>query len=585
MDEDQPKKKITINNFFEQIVEIDKVAQTALTNSNNLELQFKSIQLDLTRLVQTLSAFDPIQTQLSQVTNIIVQNQIDRGLALDQREKEVFAAEDKKQKTIESKKEDKKGIDELKEESLSDQIKNRLKESVKDIREEISKSGALGLGLASLGSYSLGSVMGDKNTGGSVMGDKNTGSSFDFDNSEQSGRYTGGGGRNNPDKKYNKSEVSVERNDIDSGRYTGGGGRNNPDKKYNGGEVFGERNDIDTVPALLTKGETVASKSETKRMKQSGFTSISGLLSFLENMRKKMFNNFGGKDGEEYKDGGEVKKTGLSKVHQGEFVSTEKTVEMFGSDFLSRLNQIADMNSYSLTGDAAELIGNDQEFLSEVNTVSAKHGINPAHLLGLIASESGFNPKAQNPDTNAAGLLQFKPEVAERYGTTVDKILKMSRVEQMRYVDMYLKDTLPKNPSLGQLYTSTLMPSYASESPDFELMAKDARYGSGNAQMYSRNEGLDTNEDGVITIKELGPRITGKMKEFGIIEKPIENNVSNNIVLPPQIVQGTNQTINDGGSRGDVRISSDSVESTKSPIQSISIAEFNSIENLNILVS
>ena len=126
-----------------------------------------------------------------------------------------------------------------------------------------------------------------------------------------------------------------------------------------------------------------------------------------------------------------------------------------------------------------------QEFLSEVNTVSAKHGINPAHLLGLIASESGFNPKAQNPDTDAAGLLQFKPEVAERYGTTVDKILKMSRVEQMRYVDMYLKETLPNNPSLGQLYTSTLMPTYATERPDFELMAKDARYGSGNAQMLS----------------------------------------------------------------------------------------------------
>ena len=52
---------------------------------------------------------------------------------------------------------------------------------------------------------------------------------------------------------------------------------------------------FDTVPTLLTKGETVASKSETKRMKQSGFTSISGLLSFLENMRKKMFNNFGNK--------------------------------------------------------------------------------------------------------------------------------------------------------------------------------------------------------------------------------------------------------------------------------------------------
>ena len=464
MDEDQPKKKITLNNFFESIVEIDKVAQTALSNTSNLQSQFNAIQLDLSRLVQTLSAFEPLQTQLSQITNIIVQGQTDRAVQLDQKERETFVAEDKKQKSIkEEKEDDKKNLNELKKESLSDQVKNRLKESVESIRDEIVRSGALGMGLLSLGSIAAGSFM--NNFGGK-----------------------------------------------------------------------GEKGDK-------------------------------------------------GKDGEGYKDGGKVKKTGFSKVHQGEFVSTEKTVEMFGSDFLSRLNQIADMNSYSLTGDAAELIGNDQEFLSEVNTVSAKHGINPAHLLGLIASESGFNPKAQNPDTNAAGLLQFKPEVAERYGTTVDKILKMSRVEQMRYVDMYLKDTLPKNPSLGQLYTSTLMPSYASESPDFELMAKDARYGSGNAQMYSRNEGLDTNEDGVITIKELGPRITGKMKEFGIIEKPIENNVSNNIVLPPQIVQGTNQTINDGGSRGDVRISSDSVESTKSPIQSISIAEFNSIENLNILVS
>ena len=32
MDEEQPKKKITLNNFFEQIVEIDKVANMALSN-------------------------------------------------------------------------------------------------------------------------------------------------------------------------------------------------------------------------------------------------------------------------------------------------------------------------------------------------------------------------------------------------------------------------------------------------------------------------------------------------------------------------------------------------------------------------
>ena len=136
MDEDQPKKKITLNNFFESIVEIDKVAQTALSNTSNLQSQFNAIQLDLSRLVQTLSAFEPLQTQLSQITNIIVQGQTDRAVQLDQKERETFIAEDKKQKSIkEEKEDDKKNLNELKKESLSDQVKNRLKESVESIRD------------------------------------------------------------------------------------------------------------------------------------------------------------------------------------------------------------------------------------------------------------------------------------------------------------------------------------------------------------------------------------------------------------------------------------------------------------------
>ena len=47
MDEEQPKKKITLNNFFEQIVEIDKVANMALSNSNMVQSQLNTIQLDL----------------------------------------------------------------------------------------------------------------------------------------------------------------------------------------------------------------------------------------------------------------------------------------------------------------------------------------------------------------------------------------------------------------------------------------------------------------------------------------------------------------------------------------------------------
>ena len=508
MDEDQPKKKITLNNFFEQIVEIDKVAQTALTNSNNLELQFKSIQLDLTRLVQTLSAFDPIQTQLSQVTNIIVQNQIDRGLALDQKEKEVFAAEDKKQKTIESEKEDKKGIDELKEESLSDQVKNRLKESVKDIREEISKSGALGLGLASLGAYGVGSAMGDRNIGSNLLGvaDAATFNLFDFDNLGKPGQNNSG-----------------------SSGYTGAGGRNNPDKKYNGGEVFGKRNDIDTVPTLLTKGETVASKSETKRMKQSGFTSISGLLSFLENMRKKMFNNFGNKKDISYT---------AEDYAVAAAIATEGGTGLSATDIQQVIQNRVESDRYP---------NNRIEVLAA-----------PGQFEGVFTRNISEFKKINN--LKSAAKWSGRPE------SHIAQILK--DMHNSNYIADSSKNVNRALEFRGSPETVLMVNS--DDNPYNNIIANDKgiipntfyRGGSTDNQFL-----IDPKQD------PLHDRIA-----------PIDLQASN-IILPPQIVQGTNQTISDGGSRGDVRVSSDSVESTKSPIQSISIAEFNSIENLNILVS
>ena len=493
MDEDQPKKKITLNNFFEQIVEIDKVAQTALANSNNLELQFKSIQLDLTRLVQTLSAFDPIQTQLSQVTNIIVQNQIDRGLALDQKEKEVFAAEDKKQKTIESEKEDKKGIDELKEESLSDQVKNRLKESVKDIREEISKSGTLGLGLASLGAYGVGSAMGDRNIGSNLLGvaDFLLRDATDFDNLGRPGL------------------------DVD--------------KKYNGGEVFGKRNDIDTVPTLLTKGETVASKSETKRMKQSGFTSISGLLSFLENMRKKMFNNFGNKKDISYT---------AEDYAVAAAIATEGGTGLSATDIQQVIQNRVESDRYP---------NNRIEVLAA-----------PGQFEGVFTRNISEFKKINN--LKSAAKWSGRPE------SHIAQILK--DMHNSNYIADSSKNVNRALEFRGSPETVLMVNS--DDNPYNNIIANDKgiipntfyRGGSTDNQFL-----IDPKQD------PLHDRIA-----------PIDLQASN-IILPPQIVQGTNQTISDGGSRGDVKVSSDSVESTKSPIQSISIAEFNSIENLNILVS
>ena len=109
MDEEQPKKKITLNNFFEQIVEIDKVANAALTNSNMVQSQLNAVQLDLKRLVESLqvnfdSGVQNVQNQINEVTNVIVQEQTIKQSETDALEQQIFAEEDRLQKQEKGKK-------------------------------------------------------------------------------------------------------------------------------------------------------------------------------------------------------------------------------------------------------------------------------------------------------------------------------------------------------------------------------------------------------------------------------------------------------------------------------------------------
>ena len=109
MDEEQPQKKITLNNFFEQIVEVNKVANAALTNSNNLRSQLNAVQLDLKRLVESLqvnfdSGVQNVQTQINEVTNVIVDDQRISQSETNALEQQIFAQEDQLQKQVKGQK-------------------------------------------------------------------------------------------------------------------------------------------------------------------------------------------------------------------------------------------------------------------------------------------------------------------------------------------------------------------------------------------------------------------------------------------------------------------------------------------------
>jgi hypothetical protein len=108
----------------------------------------------------------------------------------------------------------------------------------------------------------------------------------------------------------------------------------------------------------------------------------------------------------------------------------------------------------------------EPEFLAEVEAIAKRLNIRPGHLLTVMNQESGFDPAAVNreprpngkPPTYTTGLIQFSPDTAVGLGTTRDDLEKMTRVQQLPYVEKYLKDIMDRyglrGMNLAQLYGS-----------------------------------------------------------------------------------------------------------------------------------
>ena len=132
---------------------------------------------------------------------------------------------------------------------------------------------------------------------------------------------------------------------------------------------------------------------------------------------------------------------------------------------------------------------------------------NENDLLRIIWFETGgtYNPAQRNAaGSGATGLIQFMPSTARGLGTTTEALAKMSRTEQLQYVDKYLSNKGIEGGSYDDLYMAILFPAAVGKSDDFVLFGEGATipgYGAGSSA-YSMNSGLDTDNDGKVTKSE-----------------------------------------------------------------------------------
>lgn len=141
----------------------------------------------------------------------------------------------------------------------------------------------------------------------------------------------------------------------------------------------------------------------------------------------------------------------------------------------------------------------DKEFLNEVTRVANKFEVNPNDLLAVMHFETGgsFDPSVKNPRSTATGLIQFLESTARGLGTTTEELSKMSRAEQMAYVEKYLDQWADRirGGSIEDLYMAVLRPASAGKDSNSTLFSEGSR-------AYEVNKGLDANKDGAITKAE-----------------------------------------------------------------------------------
>jgi murein DD-endopeptidase MepM/ murein hydrolase activator NlpD len=105
----------------------------------------------------------------------------------------------------------------------------------------------------------------------------------------------------------------------------------------------------------------------------------------------------------------------------------------------------ADKNAYSSSPDknyGYQTLAQDKEFRMELNRVSRNLKIPTQWLADLMAFETGgtFSTSIENTGNygGARGLIQFMPETAADLGTSSEALARMSRTQQMKYVEKYL---------------------------------------------------------------------------------------------------------------------------------------------------
>lgn len=152
-----------------------------------------------------------------------------------------------------------------------------------------------------------------------------------------------------------------------------------------------------------------------------------------------------------------------------------------------------------------------QEFRAKVEAMGGRLGVDPNHLMAIMAFESGrtFSPSIKNmAGSGATGLIQFMPRTAIGLGTSVEQLAGMTAVKQLDWVEKYFQPYRGRMKTLSDIYMAVLWPAAVGKPDDYVLFDRETR-----PTAYRQNAGLDANKNGQITKFEAAAKVYQMLEE------------------------------------------------------------------------
>ena len=208
-------------------------------------------------------------------------------------------------------------------------------------------------------------------------------------------------------------------------------------------------------------------------------------------------------------------KTELEKLKQkiqNEPLTVIKEASVLGTGSGDGSTVLQQSSMLNLTIDASSVpvkVKNDLEFQQGVEQLAQKYNVSVQDLYAVMSFETGgtFDPAQKNFEgSGATGLIQFMPSTAKGLGTSTEELSKMTRTEQLKYVDKYFSNKGIEGGNLDDLYMAILFPVAVGKPDNFVLFGKGAIEGY-RGIAYEQNSGLDLNRDGSITKAEAAAKV------------------------------------------------------------------------------